>query len=790
MIDLEWVNDYIDISDLDLKELASKITKAGINIEKVITNHIDNLIIGEVLECKMHPDSDHLHVCKVDVGNEILQIVCGAPNVRCGLKVIVALPGAILPNDFEIKKSKIRGIESNGMLCALYELGLEEKTDEAYSRGIYEVNPKIKVGLDAMKALNLENTLYELDVHKHRNNDCYYHIGFAYEIGAILNRKVSLPLDLTHPISDDVKNHLSLKVETDKCPYYLAKMVTGVKVGESPEFIQRRLRAYGMRSINNVVDISNYVMLEYGQPLHFFDKDVLGDKIVVRSAKDGDVIRTLDGVDRVLTSADILITDGNKPVCIAGVMGGEETEVTDKTQNILIESAIFDGVSIRNTASRLNLRSEASIRYGKGLSYEYTLKAIERACHLLEKYAGAKVLSGTVCYDNIDKKVRKVCFRASEVSTLLGIEISDADVKVELDRLGFPFEYKDGEFTATIPTRRGDIDPYVNDIAEEIVRLYGYHNLKATLPNVLIKKGEYALDIKYRKIISKRLRSLGLNEVKSYTLVSPSMASMFRYEDKKQVVLPKPMSVDKSVIRTTLIPSLLKIYDYNKAHKVNDINIYEIAKTYDASYKEESKICMLMSGEYLFNQWHGVNVKTDFYLIKGMVQNVLDYLGFKNRYTFEKIEVDDLHPGVCASILLDRKLIGVIGKVHPKLTKDDIYVAELSLEALMGKVKPIKFKEALKYPEIVLDMALVVNDEISSSLVTDVIKKSGGRLLTDVKLFDVYKGEHVDASSKSLAYSLTFASSVKTLSYEEAMEAFNNILDKVKEKFGAKLRDK
>ena len=790
MIDLEWVNDYIDISDLDLKELASKITKAGINIEKVITNHIDNLIIGEVLECKMHPDSDYLHVCKVDVGNEILQIVCGAPNVRCGLKVIVALPGAILPNDFEIKKSKIRGIESNGMLCALYELGLEEKTDEAYSRGIYEVNPKIKVGLDAMKALNLENTLYELDVHKHRNNDCYYHIGFAYEIGAILNRKVSLPLDLTHPISDDVKNHLSLKVETDKCPYYLAKMVTGVKVGESPEFIQRRLRAYGMRSINNVVDISNYVMLEYGQPLHFFDKDVLGDKIVVRSAKDGDVIRTLDGVDRVLTSADILITDGNKPVCIAGVMGGEETEVTDKTQNILIESAIFDGVSIRNTASRLNLRSEASIRYGKGLSYEYTLKAIERACHLLEKYAGAKVLSGTVCYDNVDKKVRKVCFRASEVSTLLGIEISDADVKVELDRLGFPFEYKDGEFTATIPTRRGDIDPYVNDIAEEIVRLYGYHNLKATLPNVLIKKGEYALDIKYRKIISKRLRSLGLNEVKSYTLVSPSMASMFRYEDKKQVVLPKPMSADKSVIRTTLIPSLLKIYDYNKAHKVNDINIYEIAKTYDASYKEESKICMLMSGEYLFNQWHGVNVKTDFYLIKGMVQNVLDYLGFKNRYTFEKIEVDDLHPGVCASILLDRKLIGVIGKVHPKLTKDDIYVAELSLEALMGKVKPIKFKEALKYPEIVLDMALVVNDEISSSLVTDVIKKSGGRLLTDVKLFDVYKGEHVDASSKSLAYSLTFASSVKTLSYEEAMEAFNNILDKVKEKFGAKLRDK
>ena len=275
MIDLEWVKDYIDIEDQDLKELAVKITKAGINIEKVISNHIDNLVIGEVIECEMHPDSDHLHVCKVNVGDRVLQIVCGAPNVRKGLKVIVALPGAILPGDFEIKKSKIRGVESNGMLCALYELGLEEKTEETYSKGIYEVDGKAKVGMDAMKYLNLDDTLYELDIHKHRNNDCYYHIGFAYEIGAILNRPVTLPDDKTNPIKDNIKNHFSLRVETDKCPYYLAKMVTDVKIGESPEFIKRRLTAYGMRSINNVVDISNYVMLEYGQPLHFFDKDTL-----------------------------------------------------------------------------------------------------------------------------------------------------------------------------------------------------------------------------------------------------------------------------------------------------------------------------------------------------------------------------------------------------------------------------------------------------------------------------------------------------------------------------------
>ena len=747
MIDLEWVKDYIDIEDQDLKELAVKITKAGINIEKVITNHIDNLVIGEVIECKKHPDSDHLHVCLVNVGDEVKQIICGASNVREGLKVIVALPGAILPNNFEIKKN-------------------------------------------AMRYLNLDDTLYELDVHKHRNNDCYYHIGFAYEIGAILNRKVTLPSDKTNPVKDEVKNHFSLKVETDKCPYYLAKMVTNVKIGESPEFIKRRLSAYGMRSINNVVDISNYVMLEYGQPLHFFDKDTLGDNIVVRNAKEGEEITTLDGKMRILNSDDIVITDGTKPVCLAGVMGGENTEVTENTKNILIESAIFDGVSIRNTSNRLNLKSEASIRYGKGLSYEYTEKAIERACHLLEKYAGATVLCGTVKHDKIDKTPKIVSFKSSEINRLLGIVISDEDVKVELNRLGFPFEYKDGEFKATIPPRRLDIDPYVNDIAEEVGRLYGYHNLVSTLPSVAIKKGEQALDIKYRKILSKRLRTLGLNEVKSYTLVSPKMAAKFKYEDKKQITLPLPMSTDKSVIRTSLISSLLKVYEYNHDHKVNDVNIYEIAKTYDASYNEESKVCMLMSGNYLTNQWHGVNVKVDFYLIKGIVQNILDYLGFKNRYTFEKKELPDLHPGICAAIMLDRKMIGVIGKIHPTLTKDDIYVAELSLEALMSKVKPIKFKEALKYPEIVKDMAFVVNTDVTSDEIINVIKKAGGRLLSDIKLFDVYTGENVALDEKSLAYSLTFSSPDRTLNEEEVMDVFEKIINEVEDKLGAKLRNK
>ena len=459
------------------------------------------------------------------------------------------------------------------------------------------------------------------------------------------------------------------------------------------------------------------------------------------------------------------------------------------TKNILIESAIFDGVSIRNTSSRLDLKSESSIRYGKGLSYEYTMKAIERACYLLEKYADAKVLSGTIIHDKIDKTLKKVKFKADEISTLLGIDISDDDVKVELDRLGFPFEYKKGEFIATIPSRRLDIDPYVNDIAEEVGRLYGYHNLVSTLPNVPIKKGEYALDIKYRKIISKRLRSLGFNEVKTYTLVSPNMANSFNYENKKQIVLPKPLSVDKSVIRTSLIPSLLKVYEYNRAHKVNDVFIYEISKTYDASYSEESKICMLMEGKYLFNQWCNINVCSDFYLMKGMVQNILDYLGFKNRYTFEKMEIDGLHPGVSASIMLDRKMIGVIGKIHPTITKDDVFVAEISLEALMGKVKPIKFKEALKYPLVIKDIAFICKKDVTSDFIEKAIRKAGGRLLTDVQLFDVYTGENVALEEKSLAYSLTFSSPDKTLNEEEVMDVFNKIALDV-QKLGVKLRDK
>ncbi len=789
MISLDWVKDYIDISDQDLKELAVKITKAGINIEKVITNHIDNLVIGEVVDCVDHPNSDHLHVCQVNVGNELVQIVCGASNVRKGLKVIVALPGAVLPGNFVIQKGKIRDVESNGMLCALFELGLEEKTEENYNKGICELPSEAKVGMDPLKYLGLEDTLYELDIHKHRNNDCYYHIGFAYEIGAILNRPVTLPNHDFTEISDNINEHFSLKVETSKCPYYLAKMVTGVEIKESPDFIKKRLTSAGMRPINNVVDISNYVMLEYGQPMHFFDYDKLGNKIVVRDAYSNEKIITLDNKERVLKASDIVITDGTKPVCIAGVMGGLNTEVDQTTKTILIESAIFDATSIRYTANNLNLKSEASIRYGKGLNYEYTLEALLRACSLLQKYANAKILTGIVKHDQVNKEPKIVKFKTEAVNKMLGITIDTKDMEVELNRLGFPYVLNVNEFTVTIPARRLDIDPNVNDIAEEIGRLYGYHNLVSTLPKVEIKKGEYVGDVRLRKTISKRLRALGLNECKTYTLVSKEMAERFKYENKECIYLPNPLSADKAVIRTTLIPSLMNVYEYNKARKVEDIFLYEIAKTYDVKYNEDTKIAGLVYGNAINNSWQG-NYKADFYYLKGVVCNLLEYLGFKNRFTFVPAIIPDLHPGISAHILLDNEEIGIIGRINPNLVKEEVYVFELSMNKLLKPVKPIKYKPSSKYPSIIKDMAFILDKNILNQDVINTIRTNGGRYLTDIKVFDLYQGDKISLDKKSIAYSLTFNSNESTLSDEEVTTIFNKIIAAVTDKFNAILRDK
>ncbi len=788
MISLNWVKDYIDLEGEDPKELATKVTKAGINIDGVITNHIDNLVIGEVIDCIDHPDSDHLHVCQVNVGDRTVQIVCGAHNVRTGIKVIVALPGAILPGDFEIKAGKIRGVESNGMICALFELGLEEKTEENYNKGIHELPMDAPVGTDALKYLGCDDTLYDLDVHKHRNNDCYYHIGFAHEIGTVLGKKVNYPEAKYTESSDDVNNYIKLDVETTRCPFYLGKMVRNVKLGESPEWIKKRIIAAGMRPINNVVDISNFVMLEYGQPTHFFDADKLGDTVIVRDADNDEHLITLDNQDRVLTPNDIVIADSKEPICIAGVMGGLNTEVDENTYNIFIEAAIFDAFSITKTANRLNLKSEASKRYGKGLNYEYTIAAMNRCCSLLEEYASGTVLSGVVLHDKVDKTEKTIDVTTADLNGVLGMSMTDSDVEEQLKKLDFKYELNDGLFHIIIPRRRLDVEPNKADIAEEIGRLYGYNNLVDTLPIVGTKRGVYVGDVALRKSISRRLRDLGLTEVRTYTLVPKEQAGVFNYDGKEVLELPNPMSSDKGYLRLSIIPSLINTYEYNKARKTTDVNIYEIAKTYDKTYTEDVKVAMLMSGSYMTNLVNGINVKADFYLLKGIIENLLKYLGFKNRYTFEKTEVKELHPGVSASILIDRKEIGIIGRIHPSITKDNIIVAEISMTKLYEfTTKALKFKATSKYPEIKKDVAFIVDNNTTNKEIEDVIRHAGGRLLTDIDIFDIYRD--IEDGKKSMAYNLKFEDSNKTLTDDEVMQVFNNIIKEVEEKLNAKVRN-
>ena len=786
MISMNWVKDYIDLKDQNLEELADKVTKAGINVEHVVKTNIDNVVIGEVKTCIDHPDSDHLHVCTVDVGTDTRTIVCGASNVKEGIKVIVALPGAKLPK-MEIKKGSIRGIESNGMICALSELGLEEDTEENYKKGIHVLPDNAPVGEDAFQFLGVGDTLYDLDVHKHKNNDCRYHIGFAYEIGTILGKKVKLPEANYKGIDDNINNHFSLKVDTNNCTYYKAKMVTDLVIGESPEFIKNRLNACGMRSINNIVDISNYVMLEYGQPLHFFDKDKLGDNILVRQAKDNEEVVTLDEQERKLISDDIVITDGDRVVAIGGIMGALNTDVDENTKTVLIESAIFNPTNIRKTARRLNLRSEASLRYEKGLDFEYTDAALDRACYLLEKYASGKVLSGKAEYDNEDKKIKKIEFTTERINSLLGIELTDKDIETELKKLDFEYEIKENKFIATIPRRRLDIEENENDIAEEIGRLYGYHNLKNTMPILPTKEGKFEHSFGFKKNISKRMRSIGLNETRTYSLVDEKTANMF-YKDRETILIPNPMSMDRSVLRKTMIPSMLDVIKYNKSRGLKDINIYETSKVFYDDFKEENHLAIALYGNYISNLWQGKVIKNDFYVLKGIISNLLNYLGLKNRYTFTRSNEESLHPGISADIYLDKKKVGFFGRIHPIIEKNEVYVLEISIDELDISTKPLKFKAASKLPSIKKDLAFIMPKDMDNELVINEIKKSSNRLLTNIEVFDLYEGDNIGENNKSIAYSLTFEDPTRTLTDEEVMEVFNNIINKVETNLNIKLR--
>ena len=784
-----FVKDYVDIpEDVDLKRLAEDMTRVGNeydSAEKLI--NVTNVTIGQVKTCEMHPDSDHLHVCTVDVGNEILNIVCGAPNVRAGLKVIVALPGAELPGGITIKKGVIRGVESNGMLCSMAELGLENKfLTEADKNGIHELPENAPIGEDPIKFLGLDDEVIDFELTANRG-DLLSILGMAYEIGAIYDKPVK-NIDLSYKEQgEDINNQFKVDIQTPNCSIFLAKKVENVTIKESPDFIKTRLMASGIRPINNVVDISNYVMLETGQPLHFYDADRLGNKIIVRMAKEQEKLTTLDGQERDLTEEDIVIADDKNAVGLAGVMGGLTTEIEENTKNIIIESAIFDAVKIRMTSKKI-LRSEASLRFEKGLDSNRTYMAIDRACNLLEKYADAKVVTGIVKYDTTEKEDKKISITAKKITDLLGIEISMDEILDVFRKLGFGVKVNEGTIEVSVPRRRLDIS-IKEDLIEEVGRIFGVDNIEGRLPVFPSKPGSYD---KVTRQIRNKMISLGLNETLSYILVNDKEAKMYSTDEYEIVSLLDPMTEERNTLRYSIIPSLVKIYEYNKARSLKDISIFEIGKGFakhGEEFKEESKLCALMTGEYGL----GINHKTqvDFYVIKGVAEELLDYLGYGNRYSFVVKDnfPKEFHPYQTAYISVNNDIVGIIGRLHPNISKEPTFVMEINLDKLLDKkVGKMKFKEISKFPSVKKDIAVIIDKEKTSGEVAMAIKKAASNLLTKVELFDVYTGANIDENKKSLAYSLTFEDSKKTLTDEEINKEMEKIIEFLSKKLNAELR--
>ena len=787
-LSLNFLRDYVDIDEnIDVHELAENMTKVGNeydSAEKLIP--ATKLIIGKVLECIDHPDSDHLHCTKVDVGNEVLNIVCGAPNVRAGIKVIVAQNGAELPGDVKIKKGMIRGQESNGMICALYEIGIDKKfLSEEDKNGIHVLPADAPVGADPIKYLKLDDAVVDFELTANRG-DLLSILGMAYEVGAIYGKKVKVP-EMSHKeAGEDITKNFTLNVKTENCKMFLVRRANNVVIKESPDFIKNRLIASGIRPINNVVDISNYVMLECGQPLHFYDSDRLGNTIEARMAENGEKLKTLDGIDRELEDTDIVISDGKRAIGLAGVMGGYDTEIEETTKNVVIEAAIFDSVRVRKTSKKI-VRSEASNLFEKGLDPNRTYMAMERAVKLLEEYADAEIQTGMAVYDETDKSEKEVDIKVKDINDLLGTAVTEKDVLEVFEKLGFVSKVNGDVITVIIPTRRIDIS-IKEDLIEEVGRIYGVDNIVGKLPIIPMKMGKVN---KTEREIRNKMISLGLNETLSYILVNDKEVHKYTYDDFEELRLLDPMTEERNVLRYSMIPSLYKIYEYNKSHYIKDVNIFELGKGFwkkQEEYHEELRLCVLMTGEYYLGI--GNKKSVDFYVIKGVVEEVLDYLGYGNRYSFvlPKGNLKEFHPGQVAEINVNGEVVGVIGRIHPEISKEAVYVFEINLNKLLAKkVGKMKFKDISIYPTIKKDIAVILNKEVTSDEIAKVIKKATGNLLVNQEMFDLYTSEAL-GDKKSVAYSLTFGSNNKTLTDEEVNPVMEKVIEALEKNLKAELR--
>lgn len=786
-VSLKWLKEYVDIGT-NYQQLADTFNLMSQEVEALYQLvEATHLVIGHVLTCVPHPNADKLSLTTVDVGSETLQIVCGAPNVKQGQKVIVAKVGAILPGNFKIKKTKIRGIESVGMICSLAELGVQDF--DAKEEGIYVLGDDAVIGKDPLAYLHLDDIVLELDLTANRP-DLLSMEGVAYDVACMLDKDLTLKQHTYDYIHED--NNLEVFTDTSRCDAYYGQIIQNISIKESPYWMKARLLASGIRPINNVVDITNYVMLEYGQPLHAFDYDRLqSPSIIVRRAKEGETFMTLDHLERTLTEDDIVITNDNHCIALAGVMGGLETEVSDSTTTILLEAASFNPVNVRKTSKRLNLKSESSTRFEKGIDPNKIKKAMDYATALFVELAGGEVLGRYSSFDNTQKEPHSVALSLEKLHQVTGYIWTRDQVEHVLDRLRFSHSFKDATFFVEVPSRRQAVYGY-QDIIEEIIRIFGYNNIPTTLPKTPTF-GYVSKKQKLRRLIKQYFVQQGFNETVTYSLVSSDDLHAYDTEKRSDVDIINPLHKGKATLRHSLLPSLIDVLVYNKARKMSDVFLFEMGRGYTNEHEYEL-VSGLMHGLYQSTKWLNQEEPSDFYLLKGILENLM------NRLRIEHVEIvktkhplTSLHPGIHADLYIGDTFVGFLGRLHPKseqrLHLFETFVFELNFDLLETFYQADMVMEPIPiYPSVTRDLALVIDEDIAAKKLLDEIKFAGKGSLKHVEIFDLYKGEHIEAGKKSIALSLLFQNSEKTLETGDIDVAIERILKHLDRVLNAKLR--
>lgn len=799
-ISKKWLERYMDLGQRSMDEIATTVTNAGFEVEDIVPlSQGTNLVIGEVLTCKDHPDSDHLHITTVNTGDQVRPIVCGAPNVAAGQKVIVALPGAKLPGG-EIKSGKIRGEVSDGMICSLAELGVDKHTlSEAQLSGIEVLDQDAPVGhTDPLGYLGYDDTVLDIGLTPNRA-DCQAAWNMASETAAILNIPCQLPeVAGAADIASDVPTQLKIVSETEKCPHFYGKVVNSVTIKPSPKWMQELLRASGMNSINNVVDISNIVMLETGQPMHFYDKNALPhQEITVKDNLDTDYT-TLDGETYHLQSGDVVITSNGQPIGIGGVMGGNDSKVEDNTQGIIIECASFDHVSIRNTARRLNLNTESSIRYQKGIEPLAAKKAIDRAVDLLIQYADAKDFEQTVEFGCDHYEEKTITCTVEQLNHRLGTDFAKEEIVDVFARLNLEPTVEGTTITVKVPSTRQDLEGMA-DLSEEVIRMIGYDRLPSTLPVMEMTEGKLNPQQRQRRFIQTFLCENGLQDAITYTLVSSAKKENAIFSTGDALELPTPLSEERRYLRTSILPSLLESAAYNHSRGNKGVNMFEISELTSTQGVIEH-LAIVLTGAMNETRWLKTSTPADFYTLKGLVETILERSGIsENRLFFKPNQKDTthFHPGRSAEVYIGKNLIGLMGEIHPLYANEvglkHAVMAELDLDQILEtKKSKIRFTPVSKYPAVYRDLAFVVEKDLPASKIVEVIKRSGklGKesIVKNVDVFDVYQGEHVGEHEKSIALTMTFQSDVQTLDDKTITTIFNSIIDAIVNQCKATLR--